>query len=64
MATIETLDGPLETAELGTVLMHEHVFNLTAEVQIAHPGFNGWDPAVEDLENISDEERAGLEVAA
>ncbi|HEX8083616.1 MAG TPA: hypothetical protein VF529_04945 [Solirubrobacteraceae bacterium] len=44
MATIETLNGPLDTAELGTVLMHEHVFNITAEIQIAHPGFNGWDP--------------------
>jgi phosphotriesterase-related protein len=47
MATIETLNGPLDTAELGTVLMHEHVFNITAEIQIAHPGFNGWDPQVE-----------------
>ena len=47
MPTIETLDGPLDTAQLGTVLMHEHVFNLTAEIQIAHPGFNGWDPEVE-----------------
>jgi phosphotriesterase-related protein len=47
MATIETLDGPLDTTALGTVLMHEHVFNLTAEIQIAHPGFNGWDPEVE-----------------
>src|SRR3954468_5489929 len=47
MATIDTLDGPLDTAPLGTVLMHEHVFNLTAEIQIAHPGFNGWDPEVE-----------------
>ena len=47
MATIETLNGPLDTAELGTVLMHEHVFNITAEIQIAHPGFNGWDPDVE-----------------
>jgi len=47
MATIQTLDGPLDTAELGTVLMHEHVFNVTAEIQIAHPGFNGWDPEVE-----------------
>ncbi len=47
MATIETLDGPLDTAELGTVLMHEHVFNITAEIQIVHPGFNGWDPEVE-----------------
>ncbi len=47
MPTIATLDGPLDTADLGTVLMHEHVFNITAEIQIAHPGFNGWDPEVE-----------------
>ena len=46
MATIETLNGPLDTSELGTVLMHEHVFNLTAEIQMVHPGFNGWDPDV------------------
>ena len=47
MATIQSLDGPLDTAQLGTVLMHEHIFNLTAEIQIAHPGFNAWDPEVE-----------------
>ncbi len=47
MASIETLNGQLDTSELGTVLMHEHVFNITAEVQIAHPGFNGWDAEVE-----------------
>jgi phosphotriesterase-related protein len=47
MAKIETLGGSLDTSELGTVLMHEHVFNITAEIQIAYPGFNGWDPAVE-----------------
>ena len=46
MATIETLDGPLDTSELGTVLMHEHVFNITAEIQMVHPGYNGWDPEV------------------
>ena len=45
--TIQTLDGPLETADLGTVLMHEHIFNLTAEIQFVYPGFNGWDPEVE-----------------
>jgi phosphotriesterase-related protein len=47
MSKIETLDGSLDTSELGTVLMHEHVFNITAEIQIAHPGFNGWDVEVE-----------------
>jgi phosphotriesterase-related protein len=46
MATIATLDGPLDTSQLGTVLMHEHIYNLTAEIQMVHPGFNGWDPEV------------------
>jgi phosphotriesterase-related protein len=44
MATIATLNGPLDTSQLGTVLMHEHIFNITAEIQIVHPGFNAWDP--------------------
>ena len=47
MATIETLGGPLDTGQLGTVLMHEHIFNLTLELQGPYPGFNGWDPEVE-----------------
>jgi hypothetical protein len=47
MATIGTLDGPLDTSDLGTVVMHEHVFNITAEIQIAHPGLNGWNPEME-----------------
>jgi phosphotriesterase-related protein len=47
MTTIETLDGPLDTSQLGTVLMHEHVFNITAEIQMCHPGFNGWNPEIE-----------------
>jgi phosphotriesterase-related protein len=47
MATVATLNGPLDTGRLGTVLMHEHIFNLTAEIQLVHPGFNGWDPEVE-----------------
>ena len=47
MAIVETLDGQIDTAALGTVLMHEHIFNLTAEIQIAVPGFNGWDPEIE-----------------
>ena len=64
MATIATLDGPLDTSELGTVLMHEHIFNLTAEIQIAHPGFNGWDPDVkipEAQEKLRAVKEAGID---
>ena len=64
VATVETLNGPLETSELGTVLMHEHVFNITAEIQIAHPGFNGWDPDVEvpkAQEKLREAKEAGID---
>lgn len=47
MTTVQTLDGPLDTSKLGRTLMHEHIFNLTLEVQGSHPGFNGWDEDVE-----------------
>ena len=33
MSQGQTARGPVETASLGRVLMHEHVFVLTAEVQ-------------------------------
>jgi phosphotriesterase-related protein len=35
--TVETVRGPVDTAELGQVLMHEHVFVLTADVQQNYP---------------------------
>ena len=37
MANVETVRGPIEVAELGTTLMHEHVFVLTADVQANLP---------------------------
>lgn len=47
MSEIQTLGGPLDTGSLGRVLMHEHIFNLSPEVQGCYPGFHGWDPEVE-----------------
>ena len=47
MSEIQTLGGPLDTSSLGRVLMHEHIFNLSPEVQGCYPGFHGWDPDVE-----------------
>lgn len=37
MAQVQTVRGPVDTAELGQVLMHEHVFVLTADVQQNFP---------------------------
>jgi len=34
---VETVTGPVDTADLGQVLMHEHVFVLTADVQQNYP---------------------------
>jgi phosphotriesterase-related protein len=37
MATVETVRGPIDTADLGTTYMHEHVFVLTPDVQQNYP---------------------------
>jgi phosphotriesterase-related protein len=50
MAQVETIGGPVDAAQLGTTLMHEHIFVLAPEIQSTYPGFEGWDPekGVED----------------
>jgi phosphotriesterase-related protein len=45
MATINTARGPLDTANLGFTLMHEHVFNRSPGVFEAWPHL--WDPKAE-----------------
>lgn len=58
MASVETVRGPIDTAELGRTLMHEHVFVLTTEVQVNLP--EPWDPdaqvadAVAKLQELAD----------
>jgi len=37
MANVETGRGAIETTELGRVLMHEHVFVLSTEIQLNYP---------------------------
>ena len=37
MTTVQTALGPVEAAKLGRVLMHEHVFVMTADVQQNYP---------------------------
>ena len=41
MITVETVRGPVDSAELGTTLMHEHVFVLSPEMLTNYPA--GWD---------------------
>ena len=37
MPQVQTVTGPVDTAELGQVLMHEHVFVLSPDVQQNYP---------------------------
>lgn len=37
MPTVQTARGPIDTAELGPTLMHEHVFLVDPEIQQNHP---------------------------
>ncbi len=48
MATVDTVRGPVDTAELGRTLMHEHVFVLTLDSQ--QNWSDEWDEA-EQVEN-------------
>lgn len=41
MSEVQTVRGPVDTAALGRVLMHEHVFVLGTEIMQNHP--EGWD---------------------
>ena len=44
MTAVETVRGPTDTAALGSVLMHEHVFVLGAEFRQTYPDFpDHWD---------------------
>jgi phosphotriesterase-related protein len=44
--TVETTTGPLDSAKLGTTLMHEHIINLSPDIQWSYANYHGWDPAV------------------
>ena len=35
--TVETATGPIEASDLGRVLMHEHVFVISTEIQQNYP---------------------------
>ncbi|MFI5048217.1 MAG: phosphotriesterase [Acidimicrobiia bacterium] len=60
MPTVETARGPLDTAALGAVLMHEHVFILSHEFHVNYPDVVGFDAdrevaaAVERMDELVD----------
>jgi phosphotriesterase-related protein len=50
MATVETVRGPVDTSQLGQVLMHEHIFVLTPELMENYD--TGWDEELRVSEAI------------
>jgi len=46
MATVNTVNGPVDADDLGVTYMHEHIFMVEPEMQHYWPGYAGWD---EDL---------------
>jgi phosphotriesterase-related protein len=51
MAQVETVKGPIDTADLGPTLMHEHVFVLTPDLLQNYPNYPAtWD----EEERVSD----------
>ncbi len=59
MRTVQTARGPIDTAELGVTLMHEHIFTLTPDVQQNYPQEWG-----SEEERVADAVRRLNEVAA
>ena len=56
MPQVQTVRGPVDTAELGQTLMHEHVFVLSADVQQNYP--EEWGSEDERVADAVDELRA------
>jgi len=47
MTLVPSTAGDIDPADLGVVLMHEHVFIRTEQMQRGWPGFGGWDTETE-----------------
>lgn len=59
MATVQTARGPIDSSALGRVLMHEHIFVLSTEIQLNYP--EGWgeeEKRVQDAVNRLNELKA------
>jgi phosphotriesterase-related protein len=63
MPRVPTTAGDIDVADLGVVLMHEHVFIRTEPLQQGWPGFGGWDTEAEVAaarERLSQLSQAGV----
>jgi phosphotriesterase-related protein len=64
MVTVPTSAGEIDVADLGVVLMHEHVFIHTEALRLGWPGFGGWDEETEVAaarDRLTQLKRAGVD---
>jgi len=63
MTMVETMRGAMDTADLGKVLMHEHVFVLSTEIQQNYPDeWGDEDTRIADaVERLSELKAAGID---
>src|SRR4051794_20811521 len=64
MPTVPSVQGDVDVAALGTMLMHEHVFIRTESLQWNWPGFMGWDEEAEVAaarERLAELKRSGID---
>ena len=63
MTTIETARGPIEDDDLGRVLMHEHVFVISPEIQQNYPEqWGDEDERVDDaIDRLNELKEAGID---
>ncbi|GAA1723251.1 phosphotriesterase [Fodinicola feengrottensis] len=64
MTTVETVRGPLDTADLGRVLMHEHIFVLSPEFVANYPdddGFREQEQIPEAIRKLNELAAAGID---
>lgn len=62
MAQVATVRGPIDTAQLGRVLMHEHVFALSPEINQNYPETFDEDAKVQEaIQRLRDLKAAGID---
>src|SRR5262245_45006753 len=61
MATVQTVNGPIDTGGLGRVLMHEHVFVLSPEIEQNYPACDEEAEVSNAIARLNDLKAAGID---
>ena len=54
MTTVATVRGPVDTIDLGQTLMHEHIVNITAEIEKEYPDLSWTNDKDAVLRSVAD----------